>query len=254
MYILYLIVLFIVLTPGLLFTIPPLGKKLFGGLSGKVVTAFLHGLLFAALARFFVLYNEGFEWWTNTTSCPAGQGATYGPLGWRQHCEQCPTHTQRIYSGGHTTVSHICADKCTPGRTLNYGYNACENCPIGATSAGGDDACTPCRPGTISVMGHPLCKRCPAGTWAPTPQNVGSLPYECRACPDGHISTSAGSQSCTPCAANTTHNADRTKCVALTGLQLAAQQFAPLAAGGAAANAARPQPPPRTTSPRQLVR
>jgi hypothetical protein len=55
-----------------LFTIPPYGKKFVKGVSGKVVTAVLHGLVFVAAARFFMLCKEGFQGTTLTSLLGGG--------------------------------------------------------------------------------------------------------------------------------------------------------------------------------------
>jgi hypothetical protein len=58
--------------------------------------------------------------------------------------------------------------------------------------------------------GLPTCAACPAGSSS-------SSGDACVACPPGSISASAGSTSCTPCAAGLGSSANRTVCVACTG-------------------------------------
>lgn len=188
-----LIVLFIVLTPGVLFTIPPLGKNLFGVLSGKVLTAILHGILFAAVARFFVLYNEGFQWHPLYVSCGNGMGAIYGASGWGTQCVQCPVGSFRVESRGHARPSHICSQRCGRGEQLNFPYNACMNCPTGSVSQGNDSDCTPCPPNT-----------------APSPSKNRCIPPS--QCPNGMILASGGNV-CTTCTRGKRPNNTKTLCI-----------------------------------------
>ena len=56
-----IVLLFIILIPGVLFTIPPWGKKFLGGGNGKIVTAILHGIVFSAIAQFFIVKTYFFS-------------------------------------------------------------------------------------------------------------------------------------------------------------------------------------------------
>ena len=60
------VILFILLSPGLLLTLPPVGKKLFMSCQTSVVAVFVHALVFALALRFVdyipILNNlEGFQ-------------------------------------------------------------------------------------------------------------------------------------------------------------------------------------------------
>ena len=50
-------VLFLALSPGILFTIPPLGKKM----GGKLMTAAMHAVLFVIVVRLLYVVREGFQ-------------------------------------------------------------------------------------------------------------------------------------------------------------------------------------------------
>lgn len=148
------ILLFIVLTPGVLFTIPPYGKKLAGGLSGKVVTAILHGVVFAAAAWFFMLCKEGFEGFQDSgVRCPEGYGCTV-------KVQVCPAGTMG-----------------DPGRTSFTNNETLGNADIN---------CTPCPSGTFSVPGSYRCESCPSG------QLPNSSKTACESCPSGQVPNSSG--------------------------------------------------------------
>ena len=58
--------LFVVLTPGILLTIPPVGKKIFGSGKSSLVAACVHAVIFVVLMNWF--HVEGFQTQVNTTS------------------------------------------------------------------------------------------------------------------------------------------------------------------------------------------
>ena len=57
-------VLFLALSPGILFTIPPLGKKM----GGKLMTAAMHAVLFVIVVRLLYVVREGFQKVAKVTS------------------------------------------------------------------------------------------------------------------------------------------------------------------------------------------
>jgi hypothetical protein len=63
------IILFILLTPGILFTIPLYAKNGFGRVGIKILTAILHGLVFVTAANFFILEGMNGEGFQDTTRC-----------------------------------------------------------------------------------------------------------------------------------------------------------------------------------------
>ena len=54
-----LVLLFVVLTPGILLTIPPVGKKIFGSGKSSLVAACVHAVIFVVLMNWFRV--EGFQ-------------------------------------------------------------------------------------------------------------------------------------------------------------------------------------------------
>lgn len=117
-----LILLFILLTPGILFTIPPYGKKFIGG-NGNLVTAVLHGILFVFIAQFFMIYNEGF------TVCPSNQRKNASGI-----CLLCP-------SGSYCNGTN--ASTCPPGYYCTNGNkNKCDRGKYNSQS--GRTSCQSC--------------------------------------------------------------------------------------------------------------
>lgn len=176
------ILLFIVLTPGVLFTIPPYGKKFVKGVSGTVVTAILHGVVFAAAAWFFMLCKEGFEGFQNlqgllglSSTCPTTQYTV-------PTCTPCPAGSS---CNGETKtpcpskeVAALGAGVCTPcfaEKVPNSDKSACISCSSGQVPNSDKTACIPqviCgagEGGTGGVVGSmsgwsSTCNTCPAGT------------------------------------------------------------------------------------------
>jgi len=205
------ILLFIVLTPGVLFTIPPYGKKFVKGVSGKVVTAVLHGLVFVAAAWFFMLCKEGFQEYTapcspgsgsidgttaSCVACPAGSFSEHG-----DYCDTCPVHT---YSN---SVGATSCTPCAPGTYSGPGSTTCK-------SAGSDTVvATRCPSGNyltadLLSLYYPVCRPCSAGNYS-----KGGTATRCTRCPNGTISASSGANVCTACPAGQVTNAQRTACM-----------------------------------------
>ena len=206
------VLLFVLLTPGILFTIPPFGKKFVGG--GKIATALLHSVLFAVLARFFMLCTEGFQEAQEAQEyhapCSPGQ---YSPDGTPASCVTCPAGKysengdECVYCPNGKTPNELrtacVVDTAAPAVTPNqcgagqYFISAglftsarCAACPSGNKCAGGNVAPVKCQSGTYSNGGASVCSSCPNGKYNIQP----------------------GSTSCMSCASPRTVNAARTTC------------------------------------------
>jgi len=205
------ILLFIVLTPGVLFTIPPYGKKFVKGVSGKVVTAVLHGIVFSAAAWFFMLCKEGFQ---EYTAAPCSPGS-YSPDGTTASCVACPAGSFSQYG-----------DECIPCPVRTYsnsvGATSCTSCAPGTYSAPGSTSCnspgsdtvvaTTCPPGNYLTadflsLYYPVCRTCSAGFYS-----TGGTATRCTRCPNGKISASEGANVCTACPPSQVTNPQRTEC------------------------------------------
>lgn len=159
------ILLFIVLTPGVLFTIPPYGKKMAGGLSGKVVTAILHGVVFAAAARFFMLCKEGFQDAQEYRApCSPGQ---YSPNG---TCVPCPPGTA---GEGDDCIN------CPIGKVPNSTQTACVS-RQSMLNLRPQTQCTSGKGGVKNFMGMwgSTCQTCPSTT-VRTSVQIGLTSHRC---------------------------------------------------------------------------
>jgi hypothetical protein len=113
---------------------------------------------------------------------------------------------------------------CGPGTAFSGG--ACQSCPANTISQGGALDCTPCGANAFSNRARTACV-CQAGLVRDNPSDPGSSCHQCQAgtvaqdgkcklCAAGAIST-AGSNDCMPCGANTFANRTRTACVCQPG-------------------------------------
>jgi len=170
--VLLLALLFFLLSPGVIVTLPPVGKQLF--MSGKtsVISAVVHTVAFVVLVSLFHV-RESFQ----RRTCPDGM-TMFG-----NSCVSCP--------GG---------SYCPQGEAIQ--------CPAGTVSAGGASSCSVCSPGTYSKGAGILCEKCPGGKYCPDNGTV--APVECPSgfycaegasypirCPIGQASY-PGSSSCLP--------------------------------------------------------
>ena len=174
MNIVLLAVLFFILSPGLLLTLPPGGNRVF--MSGKtsVIAALVHTAVFVAVINCLKI-SESFQ----RRSCPDGMTMFGGS------CVNCPA-----------------------GSYCLQGVSDAIQCPDGTVSVGGAARCTVCTPGTYSKGAGILCKKCPSGYYCP--DNGTSTPIQCPSgfycaeavsfparCPIGQASY-PGSTSCLP--------------------------------------------------------
>ena len=121
-----LLVLFAALSPGVLFTIPPLGKKM----GGKLITASMHALLFVIVAKLLYVTAEAFQ---NSSTCnaPPGKYCTFTVT-------SCPDGTYNPTAGA---ISVSACATCAAGTITNTSKTACVPCPPGTTSSAGDSIC-----------------------------------------------------------------------------------------------------------------
>jgi len=215
------ILLFIVLTPGVLFTIPPYGKKLAGGVSGKVVTAILHGVVFAAAAWFLMLCKEGFQASTleevgqAVSNLVAGESGTLVSTGLgcpvTQHEVDIPTCTSCPAGFSCNGQRKL---KCQPGTKSAAGEGVCTSCPDGQVPDLKRTACITkdIRPTCLSGTGGiktgstwgATCETCPAGTYSSSPLDSSSSPLttrKCATCPTSKPYSNAGAINSTNCRA-----------------------------------------------------
>jgi len=224
------ILLFIVLTPGVLFTIPPYGKKFVKGVSGKVVTAVLHGLVFVAAARFFMLCKEAFQ--GNSSSegsavqkiCEPGTGGTGGVPGlmdgWSATCDTCPANTFSNGIGFMNPMYYISLTNrrclpCPPGRISPSGSNNVAACVLPSAESGSRLTCSSGTGALRSGASAPYtwgttCETCPENTFssAGPPGAPWGTTRRCIPCPSNKTSppgsnsptacTGAARQQCTP--------------------------------------------------------
>ena len=205
------VLLFVLLTPGVLFTIPPFGKKFVGGGKGKLVTAVLHSVVFAVLARFFMLCSEGFqEAQEYKAPCPPGQDS---PDGTPASCAKCP-------AGSNSPNGDQCRS-CTTGTYSDIeGATQCTPCASGTYSGPGATSCYAAAKGQAIIgscsageyltadllsLYYPVCRTCRAGT-----ASSGGTKSSCTTCTAGKYS-GAGASSCTACKSGRS-NAGRTAC------------------------------------------
>ena len=102
-----LILLFVVLTPGIAFTVPI--KKMFRGVSPNLLVAAVHALIFGVIVNVFRVtegFQDTFDWGALTT-CPAGS----------------------------ITLSNGECEVCPPGTISYAGDNQCSPCPSGQSSS-----------------------------------------------------------------------------------------------------------------------
>ena len=166
---------FLLLSPGVILTLPPVGKRIF--MSGKtsVMAVFVHTIIFAVLIG-FLPKSESFQ-------------------------------QQRVCPDGMTMFGNSCV-ACPAGSYCLQGHSMAIQCPDGTVSTGGATRCTVCSPGTYSKGGAILCEKCPGGYYCP--DNGTSTPIECPSgfycaeaaafpvrCPIGQASY-PGSTSCLP--------------------------------------------------------
>ena len=150
--ILLLAILFFILSPGVLITLPPVGNRVF--MSGKtsVMAALVHTVVFVILIQGLKV-SESFQ--------------------------------RRVCPDGTTLFGNSCV-RCPAGSYCLQGHSSAIECPDGTVSVGGATRCTVCTPGTYSKGGEILCKKCPGGYYCP--DNGTSTPVEC---PSGFYCTEA---------------------------------------------------------------
>jgi hypothetical protein len=193
------ILLFIVLTPGILFTIPLYAKKGFGT---KILTAILHGLVFVTAANFFILEGMNGEGFQGDARCGnLGRPSANGDLRiyTREECEsldfgdwQESGECYKGKGGEGGSYSYDC-------RYLNFPK---ANCERGSGGMHGEQStsCTKCPPGRYSYeIVHNK-----------TGYRVSHL---CTTCPGNSITSEWGKAQCTPCGTNETANSSKTLCV-----------------------------------------
>jgi hypothetical protein len=104
-----IVLLFVVLTPGVLLTIPPVGKKIFGSGKSSLTAACVHAVIFVVLLNLFNI--EGFQ-------IMSSQALTSRPISYQAElCRgmKCPTT--------HSCVNGRCNQQCgkgTKGCDHNY--------------------------------------------------------------------------------------------------------------------------------------
>jgi len=170
-------VLFLALSPGVLFTIPPLGKKM----GGKLMTAAMHAVLFVIVVRLLYGVREGFQK-TVTRKGPVT------PFKEHTIVARCTAPVGHYCDLDSVTTLNI-IKKCEPGSfTSEFGLETCEGCPHGSISNPEQTGCITCEPGTTSIRGT-RCEPCPAGTYS-------DISIEgCKKCPYGK-SSQPGSTVC----------------------------------------------------------
>jgi hypothetical protein len=219
------ILLFIVLTPGVLFTIPPYGKKFVKGVSGTVVTAVLHGLLFAAAARFFMLCKEGFQL-NEIVQALGDESAVVGgvvpncPLTQYERpvptCTSCPagfscngmTRTA-CSSGTHAVAGAGVCTACPTGQVPNFKKSACQTPSADATGTATGGSRVICNPGTGAIRSGILggytwgttCETCPAGTYSAGSMATPGVTTtrRCAQCPTAKPYSNAGANGFSEC-------------------------------------------------------
>jgi hypothetical protein len=169
--VLVLALLFFLLSPGVVLTLPPVGK---GQGKTSVTSAVVHTVAFVGLVSLLQI-REPFQ----RRTCPDGM-TMFG-----NSCVACPA-----------------------GSYCLQGHSMAIECPGGTVSTGGATSCSRCPPGTYSKGAGILCEKCPGGKYCP---DTGTLaPVECPPgfycaeaapfpvrCPIGQASY-PGSSSCQP--------------------------------------------------------
>ena len=141
-------ILFILLSPGLLLTLPPVGGKVWMSRKMSVLSVFVHAVVFFVLLayrRSIPLLNrvEGFQSSTKCGACPAGQmsinvGLFPGGVRRMQCGVQCSSTTLGLCPGTQT-AEQTCISagsgtyKCTPNCN---NANPTGYCPAGSCKAG----------------------------------------------------------------------------------------------------------------------
>ena len=189
------ILLFIVLTPGILFTIPLYAKKGFGT---KILTAILHGLVFVTAANFFMLEGMNGEGFQGNRSC-GNWGTPSANRDIRIYTRyECETALDGIWNQ---------SGECTKKEGGSYSYDCrylnlpVANCASGTGGVEGErsTSCTVCPPGKYSVA---LGRNKPS-------YRVTNL---CTTCQGNNITSVEGQSRCTPCGTNERSNNNRTQC------------------------------------------
>ena len=198
------ILLFIVLTPGILFTIPLYAKKGFGT---KILTAILHGLVFVTAANFFILEGMNGEGFQGDASC--------GNLGRPSADGDLRIYTRDECEGTLNGIWH--ADgQCSKVGGSSYSYDCrylnfpTANCKSGSGGMEGEQSTS--------------CTECPPGTYSSNIDFAQSSRYRvtklCTAC-QGNMSTSIGGRSyCNHCGTNKKANNSKTRCISCGGNEI----------------------------------
>lgn len=159
-------------------------------------------VMFGLAARWSSFWVDGVFAYCGYVVCPTG----YTRQGIQ--CASCVQCLANQYAYGCSPGTGVCTacGTCASGQRyiqcssiLSFDNHTCVTCSPGTYSVGGYvDTCTDCPSGWYgSMAGMSVCSQCPAGKFSA----MGGL-TECSACPAGQSST-AGSNACRPCAANT---------------------------------------------------
>ena len=143
MSLLLLAVLFFILSPGVIITLPPVGRRIFMSEKTSIMAALFHAVVFVLLIKGLKI-QESFQ--------------------------------QRVCPDGMTMFGNSCV-ACPAGSYCLQGHSSAIQCPDGTVSTGGATRCTVCSPGTYSKGAVILCEKCPAGYYCP--DNGTSTPVEC---------------------------------------------------------------------------
>ena len=100
-------------------------------------------------------------------------------------CYRCPSFTQQ--------VGNRCLE-CPDGMLADFTGSCAFNCPLGYPRQYGQDDCTPCPVGTVEQSGS--CKACEEGHYS---SSVGGV--QCFDCFPGSFANRTGSAQCLPCSA-----------------------------------------------------
>ena len=178
--------LFVVLLPGVLFTIPMSGAK------SKVICALVHGVIFAVLLHLFKV-RDGFQSLrANTLFTPTTISACIAEPG--KYCKPvrttCPAGYRCAGGEGATSATAVI---CESGTFCPEGASESTTCPVGSYCSLGVGRPIACPAGGYCPAGAERVTACPVGSYCPL---GAATPI---ACPQGKTTSGTKSKSLGDC-------------------------------------------------------